>query len=268
MPKNSLINLAQKVIDKYGDVYPEIQSNQAEILTIFQNEEEKFGKTLEKGMRETASAVTKEDITGEKAFDIYQTYGCPLEVIEKITEEKGRKIKDKEGFYKAQKKHQKVSRAGAEKKFGGVGKEATYEAIKLHTSTHLLHQALREVLGEHIQQMGSDITSKRLRFDFSHSQKMTPEEIKKVEDIVNQKIKEDLEVRKEEMLYEEAIESGALAFFKEKYPSKVTVYSIDKFSKEICAGPHIKKTSELKYVKIIKEESSGAGVRRIRAVLE
>lgn len=268
MPKDSLIILAQKVIDEYRNVYPEIQSNQAEILTIFQNEEEKFGKTLEKGMKETTLVVAKGGITGEKAFDIYQTYGCPLEVIEKIAEEKGKKIKDKEGFYRAQKRHQKVSRAGAEKKFGGVGKEATYEATKLHTATHLLHQALREVLGEHVQQMGSDITSKRLRFDFSHSQKMTSEEIRKVEDIVNQKIKEDLEVKKEEMPYEEAIKSGALAFFKEKYPSKVAVYSIDKFSKEICAGPHIKRTSELKHLKIIKEESSGAGVRRLRAVLE
>ena len=269
MPDNSLIPLAQKVIDIYKSIYPEVNSNQAKILTIIQNEEEKFGESLMIGINSTASIITKEgDITGARAFDIYQTYGCPLEVIEKEAKKKGKKIINKEDFYKAQKKHQEVSRAGAEKKFGGVGKGATREATKLHTANHLLHQSLRQILGKHVQQMGSDITSQRLRFDFSHSQKMTPEEIKKVEELVNQKIKEDLEVKKEEVSYEKAIKSGALAFFKERYPSKVTVYSVGGFSKEICAGPHIKKTSELGQFKIIKEESSGAGIRRIRAVLE
>jgi len=131
----------------------------------------------------------------------------------------------------------------------------------------LLHAALRKILGEHVKQMGSDITSQRLRFDFSHPQKMTEEEIKKVEDLVNQKIKEDLEIKKEEMSYEKAIKTGALAFFKEKYPKIVIVYSADDFSKEICGGPHVKKTSELGNFKIIKEESSGAGTRRVRAIL-
>ena len=131
-----------------------------------------------------------------------------------------------------------------------------------------MHQALRQVLGDHVKQMGSDITSQRLRFDFSHTAKMTGQEINKVEEIVNQKIKQDLEVKKEEMSYKDAIDSGALAFFKEKYPEKVSVYSIKGFSKEICAGPHAKRTSELGKFKIIKEESSGAGVRRIRAIFE
>jgi alanyl-tRNA synthetase len=139
---------------------------------------------------------------------------------------------------------------------------------KLHTASHLLQAALREVLGEQIRQMGSDITAQRLRFDFSHSQKMTGEEIKKVEDLVNQKIKEDLEVKKEEMKYEEALKSGALAFFKNRYPRMVTVYSVEVFSKEICAGPHVKRTSELGLFKIVKEESSGGGIRRIRAILK
>ena len=146
--------------------------------------------------------------------------------------------------------------------------DATGEMVTLHTATHLLHAALRQVLGNHVQQMGSDITSERTRFDFSHSQKMTPEEIKKVEDLVNQKIKEDLEVKKEETAYEEAIKSGALAFFREKYPQKVSVYSIEGFSKEICAGPHVNRTSAIGKIKIIKEESSSAGIRRIRAILE
>jgi alanyl-tRNA synthetase len=168
----------------------------------------------------------------------------------------------------AKEKHQEISRVGAKKKFGGIGEGADYEAQKLHTATHLLLQALREALGDHVQQMGSDITSQRLRFDFSHSQKMTKEDIKRVEDLVNQKIKEDLSINKEKMSYEEAVKKGALAFFKEKYPKEVTVYSINDFSKEICGGPHVKRTSELGVFKIIKEESSGSGVRRIRAVLK
>jgi RluA family pseudouridine synthase len=166
------------------------------------------------------------------------------------------------------KKHQEISRAGAEKKFGGVGKEAGLESAKLHTATHLLHRALREVLGGNVKQMGSDITPERLRFDFSHNAKMTFEQIKRVEEIVNEKIKEDIEVRKEEMPYEEAIKKGSLAFFREKYPPVVNVYSIGDYSKEICAGPHVKRTSELGEFKILKEESSSAGVRRIRAVLK
>ncbi len=268
MPENFLIYLAQKVVEIYQDVYPEIKSNEIDILTIIQNEEEKFEKTLERGLKQFEKLISKnKNIDGEEAFDLYQSYGFPLELTEELAKEKGFKV-DKKGFEKAIKKHQKVSRAGIEKKFGGVGKEATLKASKLHTATHLLHQALREVLGGHVKQMGSDITPKRLRFDFSHSAKMTEEEIKKVEEIVNQKIKEDLEVKKEELSYEEAIKSGALAFFKEKYPEKVTVYSIGNFSKEICAGPHVKRTSELGKFKIIKEESSGAGVRRIRAISE
>jgi len=265
IPENFLISLAQKVIEIYQDVYPEVKSNETDILTIIQNEEEKFEKTLERGLKEF-DKLTK-DISGNEAFDLYQSYGFPLELTEELAKEKGFSV-DKKGFEEAIKKHQEISRAGIEKKFGGVGKEATWEATKLHTATHLLHQALREILGEHVKQMGSDITPQRLRFDFSHSVKMTEEEIKKVEEIVNQKIKEDLKVKKEELAYKEAVKSGALAFFKEKYPERVTVYSIDSFSKEICAGPHAKRTSELGKFKIKKEESSGAGVRRIRAILE
>ncbi|MBZ9577771.1 alanine--tRNA ligase [Patescibacteria group bacterium] len=268
MPKNFLIPLAQKVIEIYKEVYPEVKSNEADILTVIQNEEEKFEKTLERGLRKLEKLISKnKDISGEEAFDLYQSYGFPLELTEELAEEKGFKV-DKTGFEKAIEKHQEISRAGREKKFGGVGKEAGLEATKLHTATHLLHQALRQVLGEHIKQMGSDVTSQRLRFDFSHSAKMTEEEVKKVEEIVNQKIKQDLEVKKEEMSYKEAIKSGALAFFKEKYPERVSIYSINKFSKEICAGPHVKRTSELGKFKIIKEESSGSGIRRIKAILE
>ena len=268
MPKNFLISLAKKVIEIYQNVYPEIKSNQTNILTAIQNEEEKFEKTLENGLKQLNRLLKKnKDMNGGDAFYLYESFGFPLELTEEIAKEKGIKV-DKKEFQKALKKHQEISRAGVEKKFGGLGKGADYEGAKLHTATHLLHAALREVLGEHVKQMGSDITSQRLRFDFFHPAKMTEDEIKKVEEIVNQKIKENLEIKKEEMPYEKAVKSGALAFFKEKYPGTVSVYSINNFSKEICVGPHAKRTSELGKFKIIKEESSGASVRRIRAVLE
>jgi len=270
LPKKFLIPLAQKVIEIYKEIYPEIKSRETDILTVIENEEEKFERTLERGLKEFKLQIGKcklKTISGKVVFDLFQSYGFPLELTKELALEEGFKV-DEKGFKEEFEKHREISRAGVEKKFGGIGKEATYQATKLHTATHLLHSALRKILGEHVKQMGSDITSQRLRFDFSHSQKMTEEELKKVEDLVNQKIKEDLEVKKEEMSYLEAIKTGALAFFKEKYPEKVTVYSIGNFSKEICAGPHIKRTSELGQFKIIKEESSGAGIRRIRAILE
>jgi alanyl-tRNA synthetase len=266
LPNNFLIPLARKALEIYKEVYPEIKSKEADILVIIQKEEEKFEEALASGLNEATEVIAKGDVNGEDAFRLYQSYGFPLELIEEEAKKSGRKV-DREGFYEHQKKHQEISRAGAEGKFGGVGREADYQSAKLHTATHLLHAALRKVLGNSVKQMGSDINQERLRFDFSHSQKMNAEEIKKVEEIVNEAIKEDLEVKKEEMKYEEAIESGALAFFKEKYPEKVSVYSAGNFSKEICAGPHVKRTSELGTFKIIKEESSSAGVRRIRATL-
>jgi len=266
-PKNFLIPLAKKVIEIYQDVYPEVRSREADILTVIQKEEEKFSQTLERGLKQFEKIASSGDIDGQDAFHLFDTYGFPLEVTEELAGEKGLKV-DKKGFAEAFKKHRDVSRAGVEKKFGGVGKAAGYESARLHTATHLLHSALRKVLGKQVKQMGSDITPSRLRFDFFHSQKMTAAEIKKVETLVNQKIKDDLEVKKAEMSYNEAVEQEALAFFKEKYPEKVTVYSIGNFSKEICAGPHVKKTGELGRFKIVKEESSGAGIRRIRAILE
>jgi len=267
LPKDFLIPLAQKVIEIYKDIYPEVLSKQTDILTVIQNEEEKFEKTLGSGLKNFEKILRKGNISGIDAFHLYDTYGFPLELTEELARERGLRI-DKKGFDEAFKKHQEISRAGVEKKFGGIGKEAPYEATKLHTATHLLQAALREILGNHVEQMGSDITPQRLRFDFFHPQKMTKKELKEVEDLVNQKIKENLEVKKEEMGYEEAIKSGALAFFREKYPERVTVYSIDDFSKEICAGPHVSHTGGLGHFKIIKEESAGSGVRRIKAILK
>ncbi|MFH1656342.1 MAG: alanine--tRNA ligase [Candidatus Nealsonbacteria bacterium] len=266
--KNFLNVLVEEVIKNYKDFYPEIESNKDNIIDVIKNEEEKFEKTLEKGIKQFQKIIKENKIIkGKDIFYLYETHGFPLELTEEIAKEKGIKI-DKKGFEEALKKHQQISRAGVEKKFGGVGKSADYQSTKLHTTTHLLHQALRDVLGSDVQQMGSDINSERLRFDFSYTKKMTDEEIKKVENIVNQKIEQDLEVKKEEMSYDQAIKSGALAFFKEKYPEKVNVYSVGLFSKEICAGPHVKKTFELGKFEIIKEQSSGAGIRRIKAVLK
>ena len=297
-----LIPLAQKVVKIYKKVYPELGAKQNDILTVIQKEEEKFGKTLEKGLSqfnkllklkikneparigyaEGVAGRQLKIIEGEEAFELYQSYGFPLEMTKELAKEQGFEVNEKD-FYQAQKNHQEVSRTGAEKKFGGHGIESVkrkaqsakpqlkaqnLKIVKLHTATHLLHAALRKILGEQVKQMGSDINGERLRFDFSFDRKMTEQEIKKVEDLVNQKIKEDLDVKKEEMKYNKAIASGALAFFKEKYPEKVNVYSINNFSKEICAGPHIKRTGELGNFKIVKEKSSSAGVRRIKAILE
>ncbi len=268
------MGLGQYVVKKYGEVYPELKENEDHIFEVISKEEEKFEKTIKAGLSvlEKLLEEGQEKISGEKAFDLYQSYGFPLELTEEIASEKGFEI-DKSGFNEALKKHQELSRAGAEKKFGGVGKDAGEEGAKLHTATHLLHAALRRVLGENVQQMGSDINIERLRFDFSHHQKMTPEELKAVEDMVNEKIREDLEIMKEEMSLAEALGAGALAFFKEKYPEKVKVWTAldpksgECFSKEICAGPHVNRTGELGKFKIIKEESSSAGVRRIKAVV-
>jgi len=278
LPNNFLIPLAQDTIEIYKDIYHEVKSRETDVLTAIQNEEEKFEKTLERGLKEfekvaAVSGTANLEISAKKVFDLYQSYGFPLELIKELAKEKGLKI-DEESFKEEFKKHQEISRAGVEKKFGGHAAEKAeteedkIKITRLHTATHLLQQALREILGEHVRQMGSDINPERLRFDFSHSQKMSAEELEKVEELVNQKIKENLKVKKEEMDYNEAIKSGALAFFKEKYPKKVSVYSIGSWSKEICAGPHAKNTSELGIFKIKKEESCQAGIRRIKAMLE
>jgi len=215
---------------------------------------------------ENCKSKKEKILPGKMVFDLFQSYGFPLEITKEIAKEEGLEVDEKD-FQERFKKHQEISRIGAKKKFGGLGKVTDYNMVKLHTATHLLHAALREILGEKVKQMGSDITPERLRFDFSFDRKLTEEEIKKVEDLVNQKIKEDLKVERKEMNLEEAIKSGALAFFKEKYPEKVTVYTIGNFSKEICAGPHVKRTSELGIFKIKKEESAGKGIRRIYAIL-
>jgi alanyl-tRNA synthetase len=201
------------------------------------------------------------------AFKLYQTYGFPYELTQEMAKEKGARL-DQKIFCQAFAKHQEKSRIGAQAKFAGGLADQTQEAKKLHTATHLLQQALRNILGDHIGQKGSNITKDRLRFDFSHPQALSLDEIKQVEDLVNQKIKQALPVRIKEMDLERAKQAGAIGLFPEKYQAKVKVYSIGDFSREICGGPHVKNTKELGSFKIIKQESSSAGVRRIKAVLK
>ncbi len=293
LPPGSLITLSKEVIKVYKKVYPGLISKQEQILTVIQNEEEKFSNSLERGLVQFEKLIKnkieeqgEKIIDGEEVFDLYQNYGFPLELTKELALERGYKI-DEENFHYKEKEHQEISRKGVDKKFGGHGIKETSDSLvikdslsideqrdrikNLHTATHLLHSALRETLGPEVRQMGSDINEERLRFDFSFSRKITEQEIKEVEDLVNKQIKENLKVEKEETSYKKAVRSGALAFFREKYPEKVCVYSIgpDKkmFSKEICAGPHAEKTGDLGEFKIIKEESSSAGVRRIKATI-
>ncbi len=272
LPKNSLTEVGKEVIEIYKNVYPEVGTHQADVLTVIEGEREKFEKTLENGLKKlklqikSCKSKNEKTLPGKIVFDLFQSYGFPFEITKEIAKEEGLEVDEKD-FQERFKKHQEISRVGAEKKFGGLGKVTDYNMVKLHTATHLLHSALRKILGEKVKQMGSDITPERLRFDFSFERRLKEEEIRKIEELVNQKIKEDLEVKKEEMELDEALKSGALAFFKEKYPEKVTVYTIGDFSKEICAGPHVKKTSELGIFKIKKEESAGKGIRRIYAIL-
>jgi alanyl-tRNA synthetase len=259
----------KEVIKIYSPFFPEIQSKSEEIFTVFENEDEKFKKTLDKALKFLENLFLKKRekiISGKEAFDLYQSYGFPLELTQEVALEKGF-IVEKEKFFEELKKHQEISKRGQEKKFGGGG----YLSPKHHTATHLLHSALREILGKDVRQMGSDITEERLRFDFKFSGEIKKEEILKIENLVNQKIKENLIVKKEEMPLKKAMESGALAFFRERYPEVVSVYTIfnpktgEVFSKEICAGPHVQNTKELGTFKIEKFEKKGANIWRVRA---
>ena len=206
-------------------------------------------------------------ISGKDAFYLYQSFGFPIEIIKDLASEKNLKVDEKE-FNKEFEKHQELSRIGSEKKFRSGLADNSEETTKLHTATHLLHQALRKILGSSVRQMGSNITPERLRFDFSFSRALTKEEIKKVEDEVNLVIKKEFKVTRIEMPFEEAMKKGVLAFFKDKYPDVVSVYSVGDYSKEVCTGPHVTHTGTMGNFKIIKEESSSAGVRRIKAILE
>ena len=284
-PEYNFDQIVEKIIEMYSHYYPFLSKRKQLILDSFHRENEAYQKIHQQNVEETLKKIqatgkkkeksgrptpSSRKISATEAFQLYTTYGFSLEKLKR----EGFEFEESE-FNKLIEKHKELSKAGATKKFGGHGldskewkKEEKEKITKLHTATHLLQQALREVLGKHVRQEGSDINPERLRFDFSHPNKLTDEEKKKVEDLVNQKIKEDLKIDSEEMPYQDAINCGALAFFKEKYPEKVKVYSAGDFSKEICGGPHIKSTGEIGKFKIISEKSSSAGIRRIKATVE
>ena len=269
---NELSTLIDINVDNLKEMYPDLENNREVIKNVIIEEKNKFVKTLSHGEREFEKEIAKlkeksiDTIPGTVVFRLYDTYGFPPEVTKELAEENGFKVDLKE-FEKLFKEHQERSRQGAEHKFKGGLADQNEKTIAYHTATHLLHEALREVLGEHVKQSGSNITEERLRFDFTHPQKMTKEEIQKVEDLVNEQIKRDLQVKCEEMSYEDAKNSGAIGLFTDKYGDKVKVYTIGDFSKEICGGPHVTHTGNMGTFKIKKEESSSSGVRRIKAIL-
>jgi len=264
-------------VEAYGASYPELQKRSEVILDELRREEEKFGKTLTKGEKEFERLfMQKERISGEDAFVLYSTYGFPIELTEEMAVERGQKV-DRSVFQEEFRKHQDLSRAGSEQKFSGGLADHSENTVKLHTATHMLHQALRTVLGSHVEQKGSNITSDRLRFDFSHPTKMTPEQIIAVEGLVNENIQKDLPVHYEMLTLEEAKARGAIGLFEEKYAAlgdKIKVYFIGDeptgayFSKEVCGGPHVEHTGVLGRFSIAKEEAVAGGIRRIKAILE
>lgn len=260
-------------VENLKEMYPALEANKETIKNVILEEKDKFVKTLEKGEKEFAKEVgqVKEQgentVPGKVVFRLYDTYGFPPEVTEELATENGMKI-DKEGFDKLFKEHQEKSRAGSEQKFkGGLASTGKMET-KYHTATHLLNAALKQVLGSHVHQRGSNITAERMRFDFSHPAKMTDEEKQKTEDLVNEWITEAIPVEHLEMKKDDAIKMGAEAMFIEKYGDIVSVYKIGDVSIELCGGPHVSNTSELGHFKIKKEESSSSGIRRIKAILD
>ena len=267
-----LSDLIELNIENLKEMYPVLEENKEIIKNVIIEEKDKFVKTLTHGEREFIKEIKKAQeqgknrIDGKVVFRLYDTYGFPPEVTNELARENNMEVDLKE-FDKLFKEHQEKSRLGSEQKFKGGLADQNEKTIAYHTATHLLHQALRTVLGEHVKQSGSNITEERLRFDFTHPQKMTKEEIEKVENLVNEQIKRDLPVTCEEMSYEDAKKSGAIGLFTDKYGDRVKVYTIGDFSKEICGGPHVTHTGDMGRFKIKKEESSSSGIRRIKAVL-
>lgn len=268
--KNIIPELAKTVIVQYGDVYPEIESNKEFIIHELEKESLSFEKTLELGLKKAERYFTelgdKKILDGNSAFKLYDTFGFPIEFTEELASEKGLAV-DKERFLERFTEHQELSRKGAEAKFKGGMADNCEQTTKLHTATHLLNGALRKVLSDTIYQRGSNITSERLRFDFTFERKLTLDELSKVSDVVNEAIQKNIPVICKEMSVEEAKKQGAIGIFTNKYGSLVKVYTIDEYSMEICGGPHASNTGELKSFKILKEESSSSGVRRIKAVI-
>jgi len=276
---NFCCQVAEIVILLFKEIYPEVEKNKSFVLNEIEKEENKFGKALEEGIK-VFNKIEGPEISGKDAFVLFSSYGFPLEITKELAKEKGLSVDEKE-FEQEMKKHQDLSRQGAEQKFKGGLADASEQTKKLHTATHLLQAALRKVLGAHVEQKGSNITAERLRFDFSHPDKMTDEQKQRVEDLVNMAIEKEYPVSYREMTVDEAKAKGAMGLFESKYGEKVKVYTVGDpnqkpdaisdsptFSMEICGGPHVENTKELGKFKIKKEEASSAGVRRIKAVLE
>lgn len=262
--------LANLIIDKYKKYYKELEENRNIVLEELKKEKIKFNKTLSKGLKEfdkMVSSLQDNKLNKDLAFKLYDTYGFPIELTLELAKEQNIEV-DVDGFYENFKAHQELSRKSSSGKFkGGLSNNSEIET-KYHTATHLLNAALKLVVNKDVHQKGSNITEERMRFDFSCDHKLSDEEIKKAEDIVNTWINEGLDVICTQMNKEDAIKSGAECMFIERYPDVVTVYTIGDVSKELCGGPHVKNTKELGHFKIIKEEASSSGVRRIKAILE
>ena len=267
--KLNLENFTKKVIEPLFKIYKDYNLDENKISEELEKEEKKFNKTLVKGIN-IFNKISKEkkSLDGKTSFLLFQSYGFPLEMTKEIAKERGITLNEKE-FFKEYEKHKKLSKTASEGKFKSGLIDNSEKTTRLHTATHLLNEGLRQILKDkNIVQKGSNITPERLRFDFNFDRKLTPEEIEKVEKWVNEKIKENLPVKREEMSLSEALNSGAQAEFGTKYPKRVSVYSVGDISKELCTGPHVKNTKEIGTFKIIKEESSSAGVRRIKAIVE
>ena len=270
MPEGFTAEIGKVVIDQYADVYPELKQNENFVLEQFKLEETRFARTLRQGEREFEKAVSRmgenKVIDGVVAFNLYATYGFPIEMTRELAKEHGLTV-DEAGFEKHFAEHQKSSHAGAEQRFKGGLADSSAQSARLHTATHLLHAALRRVLGDEVAQKGSNITPERLRFDFSFGRKVTKDKLAQVEALVNEWIKADVPVVMTETTVEDAKKEGAIGLFESKYGERVRMYTMGEYSKEICGGPHASHTGELVSFKILKEESSSAGVRRIKAVI-
>jgi alanyl-tRNA synthetase len=271
IPRYGIVEIASAVIDQYGDIYPELEENREKVLSELKREENRFADTLKKGIKEfnkTAANAQDGKIDGISAFHLYDTYGFPIELTMELAQEKGITV-DVDGFHAAFAEHQKKSQAGATQRFKSGLADHQEATTALHSATHLLHKALRVVLNDDtISQKGSNITAERLRFDFSFPRKLTPEELKAVEDLVNEQIGRHMPITCEEMTVAEAKAQGAIGLFESKYGERVKVYTMGDFSKEICGGPHAQNTGDLGHFVIKKEEASSSGVRRIKAILE
>ena len=269
MPEGFTGEVAKVIIEQYKDVYPELKRNEAFVLEQLSLEESRFARTLKQGNREFEKLVEKVQdgqIDGVSAFHLYDTYGFPVEMTQELARERGLTV-DMDGFHECFRKHQATSQAGAEQRFKGGLADHSEQSARLHTATHLMHAALRKVLGPEVAQKGSNITAERLRFDFSFGRKMTKEELAEVERLVNEAIESHTPITCEEMTVAEAKEQGAIGLFESKYGEQVKVYTMGPYSKEICGGPHAQNTGDLVSFKIKKEDSSSAGVRRIKAVI-